>query len=200
MNQGMMAMMRGQGGPNPGDMQKMMAGRMGDMQKMMANRMGGQAGGPAGAGDNPAGAGGAGAGGGADNGPADLHTPEGAVMAFLSALKAKDLDRLREATADRAPLEASAKNRDFFKKIYEMELSDADLDDLAKKMDGFQIAGFNPARSTGRLDIVVRKTGERGETISRKVTVRREKKGWGVLDIEGPREFKQLGNYGQRKR
>ena len=38
----------------------------------------------------------------ADNKPADFHSPEGAVKAFLAALKAKDLDRLNEATALRA--------------------------------------------------------------------------------------------------
>ena len=37
-----------------------------------------------------------------DNEPADFHSPEGAVKAFLAALKAKDLDRLNEATALRA--------------------------------------------------------------------------------------------------
>ncbi len=45
--------------------------------------------------------------------PADFHSPEGAVKAFLSALKAKDADRLNEATALRAQPEASStRNRD----------------------------------------------------------------------------------------
>jgi hypothetical protein len=81
-----------------------------------------------------------------------------------------------------------------------MELSDADLDDLAKKMEGYQPAFENPARSTGRLDIVVRKASENGAYVQRKITVRREKKGWGVLDVSGAQPFKQLYNYGQRRR
>ena len=44
--------------------------------------------------------------GAAHNKPADFHTPEGGVTAFLDALKARDLDRLTEATAIHAQVEA----------------------------------------------------------------------------------------------
>jgi len=139
---------------------------------------------------------GAGAGpGGAtqDAGPADFHSPEGAVKAFMSALKAKDLDRLNEATALRAQLEASTKNQDTFKKIFDLALSDSELDDIAKRLEGYQIAGENPQKSTGRIDVILRKAGQNGAYFQRKVTVRHEKKGWGVLDISGPSEFKSMG-------
>jgi hypothetical protein len=144
---------------------------------------------------------GAGAGPGgsrADDGPADFHTPEGAVKAFLSALKAKDQDRLNEATALRAQLEASAKNQPIFKKIFDLSLSDSEIDDIAKKLDGYQIASENPPKSTGRVEVVLQKAGHNGGYFRRKVTVRHEKKGWGVLDIGGEQVFKPL--YGTPKR
>jgi hypothetical protein len=141
-----------------------------------------------------------GGGGGDDNGPADNRTPEGAVRAFLKALKAKDRDALNEATAGHAYLEAVEKNRDIFKKIFDLELSDSELDDLAKKLEGYRIVSYNPPKSTGRLDIVIQKQGERGAFTRRRVTVRREKKGWGVLDISGAEEFKAMNNYGQRRK
>ena len=46
-------------------------------------------------------------GAGRDNGPADFHSPQGAVKAFLAALKAKDLDRLNESTALARSVEAA---------------------------------------------------------------------------------------------
>jgi hypothetical protein len=118
----------------------------------------------------------------------------------LSALRAKDLDRLNEATALRAQVEASAKNQDIFKKIFDLSLSDSDLDDLAKKLDGYQIAGENPPLSTGRVDVVLQKRdpNSNGGYFRRKVTVRHEKKGWGVLDIAGPQEFKALNSMPRR--
>ena len=123
---------------------------------------------------------------GATMGPRISILPQGAVKAFLDALKAKDLDRLNEATALRAQVEASsAKNQELFKKIFDLSLSDSELDDLAKKLEGYKIAGENPPKSTGRVEVVLQKAGENGGYSRRKVTVRHEKKGWGVLDVAG---------------
>ena len=121
-----------------------------------------------------------------------FRSPEGAVRAFLSALKAKDLDRLNEATALRAQVEAVAKNQPLFKKIFDLSLSESELDEIAKKLEGYQIAGENPPQSTGRVDVILQKadTEHRGGYFRRKVTVRHEKKGWGILDIAGATEFK----------
>jgi hypothetical protein len=161
----------------------------GNLGAAMAGRMGGRMSGMGGPG-GPGAAGGA----GVDNSPADFRSPTGAVRAFLSALRAKDLDRLNEATALRAQVEASARNQPIFKKIFELSLSDSDLDDLAKKLEGYQVAFENPAQSTGRIDVILQKQDQNsnGGYFRRKVTVRHEKKGWGVLDIAGAQEFKPL--------
>jgi hypothetical protein len=196
--------MRPPTGNNSTDMAKMMA-KMGG--NMMANRPGARGGatddvmGPGG-GRGPGGAAGPGGPGGAggDNGPADSRTPEGAVRAFLKALQAKDRDALNEATALHAYLEAVERNRGMFKKIFDLELSDAELDDLAKKLEGYHVAFANPARSTGKIDVVIRKQGERGAYSQRRVAVRKEKKGWGVMDISGAEDFKSMFNYGQNRK
>jgi hypothetical protein len=139
---------------------------------------------------------------GVDNTPADFHTPTGAVRSFLNALKAKDLDRLNEATALRAQVEASVKSQGLFKKIFDLSLSDSELDELSKKLEGYQILMENPPLSTGRVDVVLQKQDpeSNGGYFRRKVTVRKEKKGWGVLDIAGPQEFKALNAMPRRKR
>ena len=129
----------------------------------------------------------------ADEGPADTSSPLGAVRTFLNALKAKDADRLSEATAQRAARESSGKNQEIFTKILEVSLSDTELDDLAKKLEGYQIAGENPPKSTGRVDVVIQKSGENGSYYRRRVTARREKKGWGVLDISPEQRFPAMG-------
>jgi hypothetical protein len=194
----------GMGGPQQGDggqaqamanQQAQMAARQREMAQ--ANQGGsGPRGGPGGTMGRPGGAGAQGGPGatgatGVDNTPANFHSPQGAVRAFLNALKAKDLDRLYEATALRAPVEAIAKNQDLFKKIAELNLSDSDLDHLTKNLEGYQIAFENPAQSTSRVDVVLQKRdpNSNGGYFRRKVTVRHEKKGWGVLDIAGPTKF-----------
>jgi hypothetical protein len=181
------------GGMGPGGMADMMKNQQANMQKQMQNMQQNMAGrmGPGAAGQ---------AGGGAaaakDDGPGDFTSPIGAVQAFLSALKAKDADRLSEATALRATdirEQTSTKSQDMFKKIQDLSLTDSEMDTLSKKLEGYSIAGENPPKSTGRADVVIQKSGENGRYSRRKITVRREKKGWGVLDIGVELEFKSQG-------
>ena len=101
---------------------------------------------------------------------------------------------LAEATAIRAPTEASTERiRELFAKVVDTSISDDELDDIAKKLEGFAIAGENPVKSTGRVGVIIRKPLEDGGYLSRIVTVRREKKGWGVLDVSPQMEFKGSG-------
>jgi len=160
------------------------------------NARGGYPGGSAGAGAQGA------AGLAQDNGPADTRSPEGAVRAFLNALQAKDRDRLAEATALRSQTEASTeKMKELFGKIVDMSISDAKIDDLAKKLQGFQVAGENAVKSTGRLGIYLDKPTAEGSVLRFTLTVRKEKKGWGVMDMSSkPIEFKPMGNMNQRRK
>ncbi len=128
-----------------------------------------------------------------------MNTPEGVVKSFLSALKARNADRLSESTALRAARDSAGKNQEMFDKIIKVTMSDSEIDELARKLDGYQIAGENPQTSTGRVDIVVQKSGKNGTYYKRKITARREKKGWGVLDIGPEQPFKPMGNMGRRR-
>ena len=83
--------------------------------------------------------------GGAGNGvgldqQVNFHTPIGAVLAFLHALRVKDPKALEEATALRSPTEAKPRNRDLFSAILEKSLTEEDLNELATKLEGFQIS------------------------------------------------------------
>lgn len=200
------AQMQGGAAPNPSDMAGMMAAQRQGMQQQGAGR-----GGPGGPGERggtgpmaAAGMPGRGGPGGPGNSaandkPADFRTPEGAVEAFLAALEAKDPDRLLEASALRASLEPPEKNKALFKKIFELSLSDSELDDLSKNFENYKIAGENPVKSTGRVGVILQKTDEDGNRYTRVVTVRREAKGWGVLHIDKPTEFKTLGQSPRRR-
>jgi hypothetical protein len=141
-----------------------------------------------------------GPGGGQDNGPADNHSPENAVRMFLKALKDKDKDKLAEATALRAQTEGSREAlKDLFGRILDTSISDSELDDLAQKLDGYKVSGTNAVHSTGRLGVIVRKTLDKGGYMTRTITVRKEKKGWGVMDITNPYLFKTPSFSGMRK-
>jgi hypothetical protein len=195
---GMMPMAPGRGGgSNQADMAKMMQQNQANMQAQMKNRSQQQSGqgGMPGPGGMPGAPGGPGGGAAEqDDGPGDFRSPIGAVRAFLSAVKAKDADRLNEATAIRAPGEAdSKKNRDTFKKIVDLALSDSEFDELAKNLEGYRVMGENPQKIIGRVDVVARKPGENGSYSQRTFTVKHEKKGWGVLNVSPSTVFKAMG-------
>jgi hypothetical protein len=93
-----------------------------------------------------------------------------------------------------------------FKRIFDSTLSESELNALAERLDGYRISGENPPKSTGKLDVVLMKTVRNNNTQQTgvsgggayyhlKVTVRREKKGWGVCDIGMPTEFKNPSMY-----
>jgi hypothetical protein len=131
-----------------------------------------------------------GPGGGGDSTKSDFRTPESAVNSFLNAIRAKDLDRLAEATALHAPTEAERGDyKKIFAAILDGSLAPEDMDELAKRFEGMQIAGRNQAKSSGRLGVTIAKSGQRGSYFNRTITVRREKAGWKVVDVSGQREF-----------
>ena len=185
----------GHGHEHAGQQQQQQQQQMQRMQAQMKNQMAMQPGGPGGPG-MMGGPGGPGGPGGNDKAP-DFRRPEGAVEAFMSALKAKDLNRLTDATALRAGTDADTakRNHDMFRRIKEGTLSDSELNDLAALLEGYKVSGFNQARSSGKLGVILSKrstTGSRSNW-SIVITVRREKKGWGVCDISRPAELKNPG-------
>jgi hypothetical protein len=119
----------------------------------------------------------------------DFHKPRESVQAFLDALKDKDVDLLSEATALRSPYEASSKHQKLFQSILDGSISEAQLNDVAEKLDDFKIKGIGQVMSTGRLSVLIQKTTDTGYH-QRTVTVRKEKAGWKVLDISGVIDFK----------
>jgi hypothetical protein len=120
----------------------------------------------------------------------DYRDPLVAVNTFMNAVKAKDLAKMAEATALRAPQEASARNQKLFAAILKQELSQEDVEELAKRLNGFQFAGTNQAKSTGRLGIIFTKP-EGTSIMNRTITMRLEKAGWKVVDISGQREMEK---------
>jgi hypothetical protein len=134
-----------------------------------------------------------------DTKPVNYHDPRASVKAFLAALKDKDVDRLSEATALRSPYESSAKHRELFQRIVDGSISEAQLNDLAENLEEYTISGEAPVTSTGRLGILVSKKTKTGK-MQRKITVRKEKAGWKVLDISSIIEFKGFRRYTRPRR
>jgi hypothetical protein len=172
------------------------------MMQQMQGRM--QQGGPGAGG--MAGSGGPGTGGN-NNQPPDFRTPAGAVLAFMDALKARDLNRLTDATALRAGTneETAPRNREMFRRIIEGTLSESELTALAARLENYTMSSYNPPKSSNRYDVILAKRTSsnnyqtatsvsnmamQSSTWTIKVTVRLEKKGWGVCDISAPAEFK----------
>jgi hypothetical protein len=141
---------------------------------------------PAFPGADPAPPGGGGGGGGkALAGNGSFKSPSGAVTAFLAALKARDLDALTEATALHAQTEAKPGNQKLFTAILDGSLAKDELDELAKKLDGYKIIDQNDPKSSGRQGIILSKPEKNGAQMIRTITTRHEKKGWKVVDISG---------------
>ena len=140
------------------------------------------------------GSGGESAGGAEDLGPEAFRNAGTAVNAFLNAVKAKNKDRLSQATARRAATEAVEKHRKIFAAILEQSVSDEELDDMARALEGFKVMGILPAKSTGQQGVVISKMEGR-DRLQRTVQVRREKEGWKVMDLGGIIDFKPTGTY-----
>ena len=162
----------------------------------------GEPGGPA----NPGRPGfGGGSGGGSGNDPtasmgaAAFNHPFTAVQAFMAALKAKDKDRLAEATARRAPTEAVEKHRKIFASIIDGSITDDELDEMSKALEGFQAVTQLQAKSTGRIEVIAAKTYGRGGRLQRTVVTRKEKEGWKVLDFEDLLNFKPMPTFQRRR-
>jgi len=128
-----------------------------------------------------------------DGGPRAFLNPGTAVQAFLSALKAKNKDRLSQATARRAAIEAAEKHRKIFAAILEQSISDEELDDMAKALEGYQVVSILPARSTGQIGVTIGRQTNR-ELLQRTVQVRKEKEGWKVMDFGATMDFRPVGS------
>ena len=146
---------------------------------------GGQ-GGPGG----PEGSGGFGAPGGAGaEVKTDFTDPVKAVDSFLSAVKARNIDKIAESVANRAKADASsAKAKEMFNSIHERTLSDDDMAELADDLKDFKVQGMKPASSTGSREVLLSKRiqdekTKRSYNLSRSVRVRKEKDEWKILDI-----------------
>ncbi len=122
--------------------------------------------------------------------PGTFRYPWTGAAAFLTALKAKDTDKLAQATALRAPIEGGAKYQKVFTAILDQSLAPEDLDELAKKFDNMRIIGANPPKSSGRYEIIVGRMQGTSQ-YHRTLTMRREKAGWKLVDISGAREFEK---------
>ena len=119
------------------------------------------------------------------------HSPIGGAMAFLAAVKSKNLSKVAEATALHAPLEAkSTANQKLFAAILEGDLAQEDLDELAKKLDGYKMSGSNVPKSSGQFGVIVTKQ-EGTSTMVRTLLMRHEASGWKVQDISGKGEIQK---------
>jgi hypothetical protein len=155
---------------------------------------GGSSGGPGGPGAMPGI-------GGANSGPPNFREPIPATVAFLNAVKAKDRDLLAEATALRAPQEAaSAQMKKLFSTVVDQSISEDALAELAKALEGYQIVDTNTPKSTGRFGVILGKSNKKGGQFRRTVTVRKEAKGWKVVDIGGQAELESMSNFGNTGR
>ena len=109
-----------------------------------------------------------------------------AVTDFLNAAKSKDKDKLAEVVALRSPQEAATdKNKKLFAAILDQSISDAEVAEISKAFEGFTIMGHNEARSTGKLGIILSKSEQDGGQYRRTIYVRKEAKGWKVVDVSG---------------
>jgi hypothetical protein len=70
-------------------------------------------------------------------------------------------------------------------------MSQEDLDELAKHLEGFQITGQNTPKSSGQFSLIMTKQGDATTTLVRRITMRKEKNGWKVMDIGGQGELER---------
>jgi hypothetical protein len=160
----------------------------------------GAPGGPGGSGFGGAPGPGGGPGSGADTkGTAAFKNPGTAVRAFLAAVKAKDKERLKETVALHAPTEAVEKHRKIFAAIVEESISDDELDELSKSLEGYTVMSLLQPESSRRVGVVISKMSGL-DRFQRTIMTRQEKAGWKVLDVDKALEFKFIATPTRRRR
>ena len=111
-------------------------------------------------------------------------------------MKAKDVQKLADATAKHAEFESSSNHRVLMKSILDASVNQADLDDLARSFDGMKVEGIGTRKSSGMVNVVVSKT-ERvvvkssttnsnqniSNYMNRTLYLRKEADGWKVQDF-----------------
>jgi hypothetical protein len=117
-----------------------------------------------------------------------FNDPITAANFFLDAVKKKDLNAISQATALRAATES--KNTKLWQLVLSQELAQEDLDELAKKLDKYQMFSYNQPKSSGKFGIIIRKP-EGTSMMQRTITMRHEKAGWKVQDISGEGEIEK---------
>jgi hypothetical protein len=123
-------------------------------------------------------------GGGSSNSSPSIEAAE----KFLDALKEKDLEKLKDAIALRAPLQATPKHRPIFANIRDGQLDEATLAEMSEAFAEMKVTDMNTPKSTGLRGVIVSKTEkDQNEMVSRTIYVKREVAGWKVLDFSGPR-------------
>lgn len=128
---------------------------------------------------------------GAANQPPSFRTPEEGFMAFYNALKAKDGERLADATALHVQNETPEKHKKMFTAILDKALSENQLNDLSKSLEGYSYAGRNQVKSSAKVTLIFQKY-QGNDQYRRTVTMRNEKNGWKVLDISDVGEIKGI--------
>jgi hypothetical protein len=119
----------------------------------------------------------------------DYTNPVKGAETFLAAAQAKDVQLLSDSVALRAPQEADPKTRPIFQKLVEgpQSVDQATIDLIHDALQDMRIVGTNTVRSTARLRVIVGRQEENGDQVTRTITMRREKAGWKVADVSGPR-------------
>jgi hypothetical protein len=113
------------------------------------------------------------------------------AQTFLTNMKSKDIRKIAESIALRAPLEAkSTVNQKLFMALLEETLAQEDVDEFARKLENYQINQVNAAKSSGMRGVTI--TRAEGTSIMRRtIMMRLEKAGWKVQDISGEGELEK---------
>ena len=131
---------------------------------------------------------------GVDNSPADFHSPDGRRQGVPERTQSqRPRPSQRSHCTSRSSRGERRKNQELFKKIFDLSLSDSELDrsgQEALKATSRRREPCPRALDASRSSLQKPNKNSNGGYFRRKVTVRHEKKGWGVLDIAGAMEFK----------
>jgi hypothetical protein len=136
-------------------------------------------------------------GGGADAAVNDFTNPTKAASSFLSAVQAKDAERLADAVALRARYEAGSEHKPVLSSVLDKTPAAEDLDKMARDFAGMKFMSLGARKGSGEQNVVVGKADQKQST-TRVLTVRKEKAGWKVQDYGGARVIKipQMRNSG----
>lgn len=117
----------------------------------------------------------------------DFSNPVKGAESFLAAAATGDIELIAQSVAIRSTQEAVPKHQTLFRSILERSTAPEEIAKISDVFKDMKVMGTNQVKSTAMLGVIVGRTEDNGDMTTWTLEMRKEKAGWKLRDVNGPR-------------